>query len=166
MTPPRVVLVTGATEGIGRAVAFSLGRAGWSVGVCARTPDRLERLLLELRGAGITADGLPADVGNETQVKALATHVGMALGSIDTLVNNAGVLIAKKFSELSVDDWDATMRTNVRSLFLVTRQVLPGMRAAGRGDIVNVASLAGATASSAALPTSPRSTRCSASARR
>ena len=143
MTSHRVALVTGATEGIGRAVAFALGRAGWSVGVCARTPDRLERLLLELRGAGIHADGLPADVGNEAQVKALTAHVGKVLGPIDTLVNNAGVLIARTISDLSIEDWDATMRTNVRSLFLVTREVLPGMRAAGRGDIVNVASLAG-----------------------
>ena len=143
MTSHRVALVTGATEGIGRAVAFTLGRAGWSVGVCARTAERLERLLLELRGAGIHADGLPADVGSEAQVTALIAHVSKALGPIDTLVNNAGVLIAKTINELSIEDWDATMRTNVRSLFLVTREVLPGMRAAGRGDIVNVASLAG-----------------------
>ena len=143
MTGPRVALVTGSTEGIGRAVAFSLGRAGWSVGVCARTPGRLERLLLELRGAGVTAEGLPADVGNEAQVKALVQRVSTALGPIDTLVNNAGMLVAKPFLELSLDDWDTTMRTNLRSLFLVTREVLPGMRALGRGDIVNVASLAG-----------------------
>ncbi len=143
MTTSRVALVTGATEGIGRAVAFSLGRAGWSVGACARTPEKLERLLLELRGAGITADGLPADVGDERQVQALVKHVQQALGPVDTLVNNAGVLIAKPIGELSLDDWDRTMRTNVRSLFVVTREVLSGMRAAGRGDIVNVASLAG-----------------------
>lgn len=143
MTTSRVALVTGATEGIGRAVAFALGRAGWSVGVCARTPDRLEHLLHDMRAAGITADGLPADVGDEAQVRAMARHVTSALGPIDTLVNNAGVLIARTFGELSLDDWDITMRTNVRSLFLVTREVLPAMRSAGRGDIVNVASLAG-----------------------
>jgi 3-oxoacyl-[acyl-carrier protein] reductase len=143
MSSTRVALVTGATEGIGRAVAFALGRAGWSVGVCARTPGRLDRLLHDLRGAGITAEGLPADVGDEAQVKAMTRHVSSALGPVDTLVNNAGVLIARTIGELSVDDWDITMRTNVRSLFLVTREVLPGMRSAGRGDIVNVASLAG-----------------------
>ncbi len=139
----KIALVTGATEGIGRAVAFSLGRAGWSVGVCARTPARLERLLLELRGAGISCEGKPADVGNETQVKALVQHLDSTLGPIDTLVHNAGILVAKPFLELSLDDWDGTMRTNLRSLFLVTREVLPGMRSAGHGDIVNVASLAG-----------------------
>ncbi len=143
MNPSRVALVTGATEGIGRAVAFSLGRAGWSVGVCARTASRVDRLVLELRGAGVIADGLPADVGDEAQVNALIAHVAKALGPVDTLVNNAGMLVAKPLGELTVDNWDATMRTNVRSLFLTTRAVLPGMRAAGRGDIVNVASLAG-----------------------
>ena len=143
MTSSRVALVTGATEGIGRAVAFSLGRAGWSVGVCARTPARLERLLLELRGAGIASEGLPADVGSEAQVKALVERVGTTLGTIDTLVNNAGMLVAKPFLDLTLEDWDTTMRTNLRSLYLVTREVLPGMRALGRGDIVNVASLAG-----------------------
>jgi len=143
MTSSRVALVTGATEGIGRAIAFSLGRAGWSVGVCARTPARLERLLLELRGAGIAAEGLPADVGNEAQVDALVDRVSTTLGSIDTLVNNAGMLVARPLLDLTVDDWDATMRTNLRSLFLVTRAVLPGMRSLGRGDIVNVSSLAG-----------------------
>jgi ketoreductase len=96
MTGPRVALVTGSTEGIGRAVAFSLGGAGWSVGVCARTPGRLERLLLELRGAGVTAEGLPADVGNEAQVKALVQRVSTALGPIDTLVNNAGMLVESR----------------------------------------------------------------------
>jgi len=143
MTSSRVALVTGATEGIGRAVAFSLGRAGWSVGVCARTPARLERLLLELRGAGVAAEGLPADVGDEAQVKGLVQRVSTTLGTIDTLVNNAGMLVAKPFLDLTLEDWDATMRTNLRSLFLVTREVLPGMRTLGRGDIVNVSSLAG-----------------------
>jgi len=143
MTASRVALVTGATEGIGRAVAFSLGRAGWSVGVCARTPAPLERLLLELRSAGIAAEGIPADVGHEAQVKALVHHVSAALGPVDTLVNNAGMLVAKPFLDLTLEDWDATMRTNLRSLFLVTREVLPGMRTLGRGDIVNISSLAG-----------------------
>ena len=143
MTSSRVALVTGATEGIGRAVAFSLGRAGWSVGVCARTPARLERLLLELRGAGVAAEGLPADVGNEAQVRGLVQRVSTTLGTIDTLVNNAGMLVAKPFLDLTLEDWDATMRTNLRSLFLVTREVLPGMRTLGRGDIVNISSLAG-----------------------
>jgi NAD(P)-dependent dehydrogenase (short-subunit alcohol dehydrogenase family) len=166
MTSSRVALVTGATEGIGRAVAFSLGRAGWSVGVCARTPARLERLLLELRGAGVAAEGLPADVGDEAQVKGLVQRVSTTLGTIDTLVNNAGMLVAKPFLDLTLEDWDATMRTNLRSLFLVTREVLPGMRTLGRGDIVNISSLAGRNGFVGGSATWPRSMLFSASASR
>ncbi len=136
-------LVTGATEGIGRAIAFALGSAGYSVGVCARTPSKLRTLLDELHAAGITAHGVPADVGLEADVVTLHAEITRALGPVDVLVNNAGVAILKPFDELTLDEWDTTMATNVRSLFLVTRVVLPGMRARKHGTIVNLASLAG-----------------------
>ncbi len=143
MTPSRTALVTGATEGIGRATAFVLGRAGWAVGVCARTEVKVTGLLADLAAAGIRAAGRAADVGNEAQVSALVRHVADTLGPIDTLINNAGILVARPFLELTLAEWDATMATNLRSLFLVTREVLPEMKRAGRGDIVNIASLAG-----------------------
>lgn len=139
----RVALVTGATEGIGRAIAFALGHDRYSVGTCARTADRLRTLLAELEAAGIRAAGIPADVGDEAAVDRLVRHVTDALGPVDTLVNNAGIGILKPISRLSPDEWDATMRTNVRGMFLVTRAVLPAMRAARSGAIVNIASLAG-----------------------
>lgn len=143
MTDARVAFVTGATEGIGRAVAFALGRAGWRVGCCARTAHRVAALEHELVAEGIAAAGVVADVGQEHDVRAAVAAVAARLGPIDTLVNNAGVLVAKPFLELSLAEWDLTMATNLRSMFLVTREVLPGMRQRGRGDIVNVASLAG-----------------------
>jgi len=136
-------LITGATEGIGRAIAFALGRAGYQVGVCARTPSKLRTLLDELAAAGITAAGYPADVGLEADVATLMSHLTTALGPIDVLVNNAGIAVLKPFTELTLDEWDATMATNLRSLFLVTRAVLPGMRERRRGSIVNISSLAG-----------------------
>ena len=136
-------LITGATEGIGRAIAFGLGRAGYQVGVCARTPSRLRALLDELRAAGITAHGVPADVGVEADVLTMVGEVTAALGPVDVLVNNAGVAVLKPFDQLTLDEWDTTMATNLRSLFLVTRAVLPGMRARKQGAIVNIASLAG-----------------------
>jgi len=139
----RIAFVTGATEGIGRAIAFALGREGWHVGFCARTAEKVEALEHELDAAGIDAAGTTADVGLEAEVRAAVTHVTDRLGAIDTLVNNAGVLIAKPFLELSLEEWDRTMATNLRSMFLVTREVLPAMRAMGRGDIVNISSLAG-----------------------
>ncbi len=143
MPPTRTALVTGATEGIGRATAFALGRAGWQVGVCARTASRVDALLGELAVAGIRTAGRAGDVGDERDAPAIVRHVTDALGAVDALVNNAGVLIAKPFEELTPADWDRTMATNLRSLFLMTREVLPEMRRRRRGTVVNVASLAG-----------------------
>jgi 3-oxoacyl-[acyl-carrier protein] reductase len=142
MTAP-VALITGATEGIGRAIAFTLGRAGYRIGVCARTPSKLRTLLADLTGAGIAAHGHPADVGVESDVKAMVDQITRATGAVDVLVNNAGVGLLRPFEELTLEDWDTTMATNLRSLYLVTREVLPGMRARKRGAIVNISSLAG-----------------------
>lgn len=138
-----VALVTGATEGIGRAIAFALGREGAAVGVCARTSERVSALLSELAAAGVRAAGLPTDVGDPDAVAACVAEVEKTLGPVDILVNNAGVARLARFEEMSLDQWDETMSTNVRSLFLVTRLVLPGMRTRKRGSIINVASLAG-----------------------
>ncbi len=135
-------LITGATHGIGRATAFALGRAGYRVGVCARTAAKVEALVGELRADGIEAAGRPADVADPKQVAAAVGHVAASLGEIGVLVNNAGLLIARPFEDLTVEDWDATMATNLRGLFLMTQAVLPPMRARKRGTIVNVASLA------------------------
>jgi 3-oxoacyl-[acyl-carrier protein] reductase len=143
MTETRTALVTGATDGIGRATAFALGRAGWQVGCCARTADKVEALLAQLAEAGVRASGRPADVGEEREARAAVKHVVDTLGPVDALINNAGILIAKPFEQLTLADWDHTMATNLRSLYLMTREVLPEMRRRRRGAIVNVSSLAG-----------------------
>jgi 3-oxoacyl-[acyl-carrier protein] reductase len=135
--------ITGATEGIGRATAFALGRAGYKIGVCARTESKVRSLLQELKEVGVAAAGGPADVSDPKQVSRIIEETTKALGEIDTLVNNAGILIARPFEELTLEDWDATMATNLRSVYLVTRAVLPAMRRRQHGSIVNVVSLAG-----------------------
>ena len=136
-------LITGATEGIGRATAFALGRAGYKIGVLARTETKVRELVALLRKEGIEAAGAAADVGQPTQVTPAVEQLTRTLGELQVLVNNAGVLIAKPFDELTLEDWDTTMATNVRSLYLMTRAVLPAMRRRRSGTIVNVASLAG-----------------------
>jgi 3-oxoacyl-[acyl-carrier protein] reductase len=143
MPTTRTALITGATEGIGKATALALGRAGWQVGLCARTASRVDAVLAELAAAGIRAAGRAGDVGEERDAAAVVRHVAEAFGPVDALVNNAGILVAKPFEELALADWDRTMATNLRSLFLVTREVLPEMRRRRQGTIVNVASLAG-----------------------
>jgi 3-oxoacyl-[acyl-carrier protein] reductase len=139
----QTALITGATKGIGRATAFALGQAGYRVGVCARTEAKVRRLVDELAQEGIEAAGAAADVGQPDLVERAVGELTRALGDPDVLVNNAGVLIAKPFEELTLEDWDATMATNVRSLYLMTRAVLPAMRRRKEGTVVNVASLAG-----------------------
>ena len=140
---PPVVLITGATEGIGRATAFAFGRDGWRVGVCARTAGKVAALVEALRAEGFTAAGAAGDVGVPEDVERVVRALAAELGPADALVNNAGIAVFKPFEEQTLEDWDGMMSTNVRSLFLVTRAVLPGMRERGAGTIVNVASLAG-----------------------
>src|SRR5215207_7739979 len=123
MQPAPTALVTGATEGIGRATAFALGHAGYRVAVCARTASKLDALVSELRAAGIEAAGRPGDVGVAADAEAVVREAERALGPVDVLINNAGLLVGKRIEELTLDEWDATMATNVRPLFLFTRRV-------------------------------------------
>lgn len=139
----KIAYITGATQGIGRATALALGRAGYAVGLVARTESDVDDLANELSREGIEAAGAAADVGNPDQAQRAVDDLTRALGDADVLVNNAGVLIAKPFEQLTLQEWDVTMGTNVRSLYLMTRAVLPAMRRRKRGAIVNVASLAG-----------------------
>jgi 3-oxoacyl-[acyl-carrier protein] reductase len=143
MTQPQTALVTGATEGIGRAIALALAGADYRVGVCARSEQNVAALVAELRASGAQASGRPADVANPDEVGALVRQVEADLGPVDVLVNNAGIMRIRPFAELTLDDWDATMATNVRGLFIMTQAVLPGMRQRHHGAIVNIASLAG-----------------------
>ena len=138
-----LAVVTGATEGIGRATAFALGAAGAQVAVCARTEANVHATVRDLREGGIDAIGMACDVSDPARVEAFAGFVRRERGVPHVLVNNAGIGRFKPLVELSLEDWDATMGVNVRSLYLVTRAFLREMRDAGRGTIVNIASLAG-----------------------
>jgi 3-oxoacyl-[acyl-carrier protein] reductase len=138
-----LAVVTGATEGIGRAIAFQLGGAGAKLAICARTEPHVQATIQELRDAGIDAVGMPCDVSDPAAVDAFAAFTTKQRGAPRVLVNNAGIGRFKPLSELSLEDWDATMAVNVRSLFLMTRAFVAGMKQAGGGTIVNIASLAG-----------------------
>jgi len=138
-----LAVVTGATQGIGRATAFQLGRAGAKVAICARTPEPVRETESALHAAGVDAIASPCDVSDPASVERFAAFVARERGTPHVVVNNAGIGRFGPLEELSLDDWDATMGVNVRSLFLVTRAFLPAMKQARRGTIVNVASLAG-----------------------
>jgi 3-oxoacyl-[acyl-carrier protein] reductase len=139
----KLAVVTGATEGIGRAIAFALGKAGATVAICARTPPAVEATVNALREAGIDAVGHACDVADPNAVAAFAQFVARERGAATVLVNNAGVGRFAPLEELSLADWDLVMGTNVRSLYLVTHAFLPGLARTGAGAIVNIASLAG-----------------------
>jgi 3-oxoacyl-[acyl-carrier protein] reductase len=138
----RTCVVTGATEGIGRAVALALADAGAQLAVCARTADRVMELVRELDRDGSVV-GAPCDVSDEAAVQAFASFARDRLGPVDVLVNNAGLARFGSAWELPVEVFDETMAVNVRGTYLMTRAFLPDMLARGDGHIINIASLAG-----------------------
>lgn len=136
-------VVTGATEGIGRAIAFALGRAGARLAVCARTAANVDGTVAALRAAGIDAIGAPCDVADPEAVRGFAGLVARERGDAAVVVNNAGIGRMAPLETLTLEDWDRTMAVNLRSLYLVTRAFLPGLLRAGSASVVNIASLAG-----------------------
>ena len=139
----RLAVITGATEGIGRAIAVALGDAGAKVAICARTAANVDATVGALRQAGLDAIGRACDVADPAAVRAFADFVNRERGDAAVLVNNAGIGRFAPLEALTLEDWDETIAVNLRSLYLVTRAFLPGLLRAGSGSIVNIASLAG-----------------------
>jgi 3-oxoacyl-[acyl-carrier protein] reductase len=137
-----LAVVTGATLGIGRAIAFALGARGCRVAICARRDDRVRATVAALTEAGVDAVGARCDVADPQSVEAFEEFVTAQRGQAQIVVNNAGIARFGPIDTLPLEDWDAVIATNLRSLFLVSRAFLPGLRRAGGGTIVNVASLA------------------------
>jgi NAD(P)-dependent dehydrogenase (short-subunit alcohol dehydrogenase family) len=138
-----VALVTGGGRGLGRAIALTLGRAGYRVGVAARTRGQVEAVAGELRAAGATALGLQLDVADAASVEDAVTRIQAALGPIDVLVNNAGIAESAPLARTDAALWERHLRVNATGPFLMTRAVLPGMLARRHGRVVNIASVAG-----------------------
>jgi short-subunit dehydrogenase len=138
-----VVVVTGASSGIGWAAAGAFARAGALVVVAARRDDRLRELEARIRDSGGRAQAVPCDVRSWEQVDALRTRVIADHGRCDVLVSNAGIPGGGRFEDLTVDRIEAVVGTNLLGVLYGAKAFLPGMLAAGRGHIVNVASLAG-----------------------
>ena len=139
----RLAVITGATEGIGRAIAVALGSAGAKLAICARTATNVDAAVAALREAGFDAIGRACDVADPAAVHAFADFVSRERGDAAVLVNNAGIGRFAPLEELTLEDWDETIAVNLRSLYLVTRAFLPGLVRAGKSSIVNIASLAG-----------------------
>lgn len=137
----KVALVTGASRGIGAAIALALGEAGAAIAVNYRErADAADALVADLNEAGYQAVAVAADVSQAAAVAKMIDHVSSALGAIDILVNNAGLAIVRGVDDLTEEDFDRTITVNLKSAFLCTQAVLPSMRARRWGRIVNVTS--------------------------
>ncbi len=140
----RVALVTGASRGIGAAIAGAFGREGATVAVNYRRNEaRAAEVVAAIEAAGSKAIAIRADVADGAAVREMVDRTVTAFGPIDVLVNNAGILNAAPLDQMSEDVWDEMIATNLRSVFLCTRAVLPSMLARGRGKIISVTSQLG-----------------------
>ncbi|HKB26806.1 MAG TPA: SDR family NAD(P)-dependent oxidoreductase, partial [Methylomirabilota bacterium] len=140
----KIALVTGAQQGIGRAIALGLARAGADVGI-NYLDDRpaAEKVLEEVRAAGRRAVVVQADVGRPAETQAMVARVAGELGGLDVLVNNAGVFPRVPFLEMRESDWDLVLDVNLKGGFFCAQAAARAMLAAGRrGSIINLASQA------------------------
>jgi NAD(P)-dependent dehydrogenase (short-subunit alcohol dehydrogenase family) len=143
----RTAVVTGATRGIGFAIARALADAGARVAICGRTQDSVDQAVMRLTNEPRRkVVGKAADVRASPDVQALFEWVDSETGGPDILVNNAGVGIMKSTVELTVEDWQKTIETNLSGAFYCSREALGRMRKRGGGYIINIGSLAGKSA--------------------
>jgi 3-oxoacyl-[acyl-carrier protein] reductase len=138
----KVAIVTGATKGIGRAIAESLINAGARVAITARNEAEIAGAVEELGAAA----GYVCDVRNYDQVKSVFAKVSNELGGVDILINNAGIGIFATVESMSVDDFRAVLETNVFGVFYCCHEAIPLMKQRGGGYIINISSLAGTNA--------------------
>lgn len=142
----KVAIVTGAGTGIGRAIALLLAREGARVAAVGRRREKLEEVAQTIRRAGGEAVVTVCDVSSEPDTRQAVKHAEQVFGLVNVLVNNAGALRASTVESISLEDWDRVIATNLKGPFLMSRAVLPAMRRAGGGAIVNVGSILGLVA--------------------
>jgi clavulanate-9-aldehyde reducatase len=138
----RVAVVTGASSGIGAAVARHLSRAGALVVLGARRTDRLAGLVEELRAANASVEAVETDVRDEVSARALVERAAELYGGVDVLVNNAGVMLHSPMERNLSDQWRQMVETNLLGAMYTTGAAIPWFERAGRGDVVNIGSVA------------------------
>jgi NAD(P)-dependent dehydrogenase (short-subunit alcohol dehydrogenase family) len=144
----RVAVVTGASRGLGKAMAVALAAEGARVALLSRNENDLDRVADEIAGAGGEAAVFVADVSREDQVKRAETKILARFGTVNILINNAGLAVRRAVTELSLEEWRAVMETNVTSAYLMCHWFVPHLKGQGYGRILNVAS----TMASVSLP--------------
>lgn len=143
----RTALVTGSSRGIGRAIALALARAGADVAVnYVRDSQAAEEAVREIRAHGRRALSIQADVADAAQAQRLVAEAIGALGHLDILVNNAGIIVRRPFLELTLEEWDRVLATNLRGAFVVSQHAARHMAERRYGRIINISSLQGSVA--------------------
>jgi NADP-dependent 3-hydroxy acid dehydrogenase YdfG len=137
----KVVLITGASSGIGEATARLMAQSGATVLMGARRTERLERIVGDIAAKGGAARALALDVTSLEDVQAFAAYAVANFGRIDVIVNNAGVMPLSPLSALKVNEWDRMIDVNIRGVLHGIAAVLPAMKAQGFGQVVNIASI-------------------------
>lgn len=136
-------LITGAGKGIGKAIALALAKEGVHVILVARTKDEIESVAIKARSLRVKALAITADVADINSVNAAVEKALAEFGTIDILINNAGIAAFGKFLELEPTDWERIIQVNLMGTYYVTRAVLPNMIERQTGDIINISSTAG-----------------------
>jgi NADP-dependent 3-hydroxy acid dehydrogenase YdfG len=139
----KAVAITGASSGIGEATALTLAKAGASVALGARRKDRIDELAARIEDEGGTAVALEVDVSDEAAARGFVEAAHERLGRLDTLVNNAGVMLLGPVEQADSQDWRTMVNVNLLGLMYCTHAALPIMLAQEGGDIVNISSVAG-----------------------
>ncbi len=136
----KIALITGASKGLGKAMALALAEAGARLALVSRDAATLEQAAAEARALGAEAEAFPADVSDEQQVASLERRVIRRFSKLHILINNAGVNIRKPVTEFTLEEWRRVIDTNLTAAFLMVRAFLPHMRGQGYGRIINVTS--------------------------
>lgn len=139
----KTAIITGASKGIGRATASALAKEGVNLGLIARNEDGLKKVTNELKTDGIEIVTATADVGNRSEVDSAVASLKEKLGTIDILINNAGISKFGGFLELEPAEWEKIIQVNLLGAYYMTRAVLPTMIEQQSGDIINISSTAG-----------------------
>ena len=137
----RVALITGASRGLGKAMALALSEAGATIALVARNGEALDKVKQEIEAAGGRAKRFLADVSREEEVLRLRDEVVAELGNVQILVNNAGTNIRKNLVDFSLEEWRTVLDTNLTSVFLMCRSFVPHMRGSGYGRTLNLTSI-------------------------
>ncbi|MEE8046925.1 MAG: SDR family NAD(P)-dependent oxidoreductase [Dehalococcoidia bacterium] len=140
----KTALVTGASKGIGKAIAIAFGEAGANVVATARTASEIEDVTARIRSSGSNALGVIADLGVESDIDKLADTAIAEFGGVDILVNNAAIIHGRiSILDLDADLWRDVLNVNLTGAFLITKRLLPGMIDRGYGKVINISSIGG-----------------------